>query len=177
MTLPPIKGRVAHVFPDDYDVDQIVGVKNIKIQDVDKLAELALENLGPAFRERVRPGDVLVAGANFGYGHPHFPAMKAMRKLGIRAVLAESFFPVYWRGEISNGFPQVPCLGITALTRPGDPIEIDFAAGLVRLPARDRELSFPPFARAELAMLEAGGFRAWLKQSIAVESGQQENPK
>lgn len=174
MSLPAISGRVACVFPDDYDVDQIVGVKNIKIQDVDQLAELALQNLGPAFRERVRPGDVLVAGANFGYGHPHFPAMKAMRKLGIRAVVAESFFPVYWRGEISNGFPQVPCAGITALVQPGDPIEIDFAGRRIHLPARGRELSFPPYARAELAMLEAGGFRPWLQQSIAAEQQEQQ---
>lgn len=173
MTLPAISGRVAYIFPDDYDVDQIVGVRNIKIQDVDQLAELALEKLGPAFRERVRPGDVLVAGANFGYGHPHFPAIKAMRKLGIRAVLAESFFPVYWRGEISNGFPQIACAGITVLAQPGDAIEIDFAACRVRLPALGRELSFPPYARSELAMLEAGGFRAWLKQSIAAEQQEQ----
>ena len=170
MSLPVVSGRVAHVFPDDYDVDQIVGVKNIKIQDLDRLAELALANLGPAFRDRVPPGDVLVAGANFGYGHPHFPAMRAMRRLGIRAVIAESFFPVYWRGEISNGFPQVPCAGITALVQPGDPVEIDFTACRIRLPGCGRALSFPPYARAELAILEAGGFRAWLAQSIALNN-------
>ena len=166
MSLPVVSGRVAHVFPDDYDVDQIVGVENIKIQDLDRLAELALANLGSAFRDRVQPGDVLVAGAN--YGHPHFPAMRAMRRLGIRAVIAESFFPVYWRGEISNGFPQVPCAGITALVQPGDPVEIDFTACHIRLPGCGRALSFPPYARAELAILEAGGFRAWLAQSIAL---------
>ncbi|MFO1219848.1 MAG: 3-isopropylmalate dehydratase [Burkholderiaceae bacterium] len=169
MTLTSILGPVAHVFPDDYDVDQIVGVKNIKVQDVDRLAELALDQLGPGFREHLRPGGLLVAGANFGYGHPHFPAMRAMRKLGIRAVVAESFFPVYWRGELSNGFPQVACAGIRQLVAPGDPIEIDFAAGAVRLPVRELALPFEPLAASEVAMLEAGGFRTWLAQSLAAE--------
>lgn len=150
-----------------FDVDQIVGVKNIKVQDVDRLAELALDNLGPDFRARVRAGDVLVGGRNFGYGHPHFQAMRAMRKLGLRAVVAESFFPVYWRGEISNGFPQLACEGIAALAQPGDPIEIDFNAGIVRLPTR--ALAFAPYGQAELAMLEAGGFRAWLAQQVQAE--------
>lgn len=170
--LATIRGRVAHVFPDDYDVDQIIGVRNIKVQDIDRLVELVWQHLGPAFRERMQPGDVLVGGANFGYGHPHFPAMKAMRKLGVRAVVAESFFPVYWRGEISNGFPQVPCEGITRLVAPGDPIEIDFEAAVVRVPERGRVVAFPRFAAAEMAILEAGGFRAWLSQSLAAERGE-----
>lgn len=175
MSLAPVSGRVAHVFGDDYDVDQIVGVGNIKIQDIERLVELASANLGEAFRGRVRPGDVLVAGANFGYGHPHFPAMRAMRRLGIRAVVAESFFPVYWRGEISNGFPQVPCVGITALVQPGDPIEIDLVRNRVRLPAYSRELDFPPYSRSELAVLQAGGFRAWLGRSIGAERDNEES--
>ncbi len=176
MALPNIRGSVAHVFGADFDVDQIVGVENIKIQDLQRLTALALERLGPDFVARMKPGDVLVAGANFGYGHPHFPAMRALRHLGIRAVIAESFFPNYWRGEISNGFPQIACSGITERVQPGDPIEIDFAALRVRLPRHGQLLSFPAFAPSDLAILEAGGFRPWLAQSIAIEHGQKDPP-
>jgi 3-isopropylmalate/(R)-2-methylmalate dehydratase small subunit len=169
MALLPILGRVAHRFGDDYDVDQIVGVGNIKLQDIDRLVACVLERLGDDFARRVQPGDVLVAGRNFGYGHPHFPAMRAMRKLGIRAVVAESFFPVYWRGEISNGFVQVAAPGIALLAEPGDPIEIDFDACAVHLPARDTTLALSPYGAAERAILEAGGFRAWLAMSLATD--------
>lgn len=169
MALRPVHGRVAYRFGDDYDVDQIVGVANIKVQKLDQLVACARERLGDAFARRVQPGDVLVAGRNFGYGHPHFPAMRAMRELGIAAVVAESFFPVYWRGEISNGFAQVAAPGIATVAEPGDPIEIDFEAHRVRLPTRDTTLAFAPYGAAERAILEAGGFRAWLATSIAAD--------
>lgn len=169
MSLQPIRGRVAHVFGDDHDVDQIVGVAHIKLQDLDRLVACAVERLGDDFARRVRPGDVLVAGRNFGYGHPHYPAMRAMRRLGIAAVVAESFFPVYWRGEIGNGFPQVAAPGIAAVAEPGDAIEIDFDACRVTLPGRGIVLACSPYAAAERAILEAGGFRAWLAASLAAE--------
>jgi 3-isopropylmalate/(R)-2-methylmalate dehydratase small subunit len=165
-----IAGRVAYVFADDdFDVDQIVGVKNIKLQDPEALARVAMERFDPEFRSRVRPGDVLVGGRNFGYGHPHFPAMKAMRHLGIAAVVAESFFPVYWRGEISMGFPQVACEGIVAAVRRWDEIEIDWTRGVVRVPHTGAELRFSPHTTVERAILETGGFKAYLRKRIATD--------
>ena len=82
--LPNLKGRVAFVFEErDFDVDQIIGVKNIKNQDVAELAALAMQSYDPEFQQKVRPGDVVVGADNFGYGHPHYPPMRAMRHLGI----------------------------------------------------------------------------------------------
>ena len=82
-----LRGRVAWIFPEqDFDVDQIVGVKNIKIKDVDELARVAMTSWDPEFASAVRPGDLLVGNHNFGYGHPHYPPMIAMRKLGIAGV-------------------------------------------------------------------------------------------
>ncbi len=171
MPLATVRGRIARVFPDDFDVDQIVGVEHIKEQDPDALVAHVRARLGAGFVEGVRPGDVLVGGRNFGYGHPHFPAMRAMRRLGIAAVVAESFFPVYWRGEISNGFPQVPCEGIAAHARPGEAIEIDFDASTVRLPGLGMRLDFPRYGASDREILEAGGFRSWLERSLAAERG------
>lgn len=165
-----IAGRVAYVFADEnFDVDQIVGVKNIKLQDPEALARVAMERFDPEFRNRVRPGDVLVGGRNFGYGHPHFPAMKAMRHLGIAAVVAESFFPIYWRGEISMGFPQVACEGIVAAVRRWDEIEIQWMRGVVRVLRTGAELRFSPHTAVERAILEAGGFKAYLRQRMATD--------
>ena len=102
MTLQNLKGRVAFIFEEiDFDVDQIVGVKNIKIQDVEELALIAMESFEPDFRSQIRAGDLLVGNTNFGYGHPHYPPMIAMRHIGIAGVIAESFSPGYWRGEIA----------------------------------------------------------------------------
>jgi 3-isopropylmalate/(R)-2-methylmalate dehydratase small subunit len=163
-----LAGRVAYVFEDEhFDVDQIVGVKNIKLQDTEALCRVAMQRFDPDFRANVRSGDVLVGGRNFGYGHPHYPAMKAMRAMGIAAVIAESFFPVYWRGEISMGFPQVACPGILAAVERWDRVEVDFAAGVVRVARTGATLPFLPFTKSERSILEAGGFRAYLKERMA----------
>jgi 3-isopropylmalate/(R)-2-methylmalate dehydratase small subunit len=167
LSVKNIAGRVAYVFAeDDFDVDQIVGVKNIKLQDAEALARVAMERFDPEFRSKVRPGDVLVGGRNFGYGHPHYPAMKAMRHMGVAAVIAESFFPVYWRGEIGMGFPQISREGILEAVKRWDEVEIDWAASVVRIRRSGQELSFAPHSRAERAMLEAGGFKAYLRQRM-----------
>jgi len=164
--LPNLRGRVAFIFEErDFDVDQIIGVKNIKIQDVDELAALAMQSYDPEFQSKVRKGDVVVGADNFGYGHPHYPPMRAMRHLGIAGVIAESFSPGYWRGEISMGFPQVSCPGILDFVERWDDIEVDWTAGVVRNLTRTKEIAFEPLSRADRAMLEAGGLVPYLKQS------------
>jgi 3-isopropylmalate/(R)-2-methylmalate dehydratase small subunit len=165
-SLPNLRGRVAYVFEEeDFDVDQIVGVKNIKIQDIDELAAAAMQSYDPEFRSKVRPGDLIVGAGNFGYGHPHYPPMKALRHLGIAGVIAESFSPGYWRGEISMGFPQVSCPGILKFVERWDDIEVAWANGVVRNHTKGRELAFEPLALADRHMLEAGGLVPYLKQS------------
>jgi 3-isopropylmalate/(R)-2-methylmalate dehydratase small subunit len=164
--LPNLKGRVAFVFEErDFDVDQIIGVKNIKIQDVAELAALAMQSYDPEFQSKVRVGDIVVGADNFGYGHPHYPPMRAMRHLGIAGVIAESFSPGYWRGEISMGFPQVSCSGILGFVQRWDDIEVDWAGGVVRNLTQNKEIAFEPLSRGDRQMLEAGGLVPYLKQT------------
>jgi 3-isopropylmalate/(R)-2-methylmalate dehydratase small subunit len=172
MALANLRGRVAWIFDeDDFDIDLIVGIKNIKITDVAELAKLAMADRAPGFAATVQKGDVLVGGRNFGYGHPHYPAMKAMRHLGIAGVIAESFSPGFFRGEIAMGFPLASCPGIVAAVQRGDEVEVDWAAAQVRVPARDRTLALQPLARAERETLEAGGLNPYLKARLARAKG------
>lgn len=163
MTLANLKGRVAWIFEDeDFDVDQIVGVKNIKIKDPDELAKLCMAAEDPDFAENVQPGDLLVGNHNFGYGHPHYPPMIGMRKLGIGGVIGESFSPGYWRGEIAMGFPQVICPGIIGAVSRWDEIEVDWAAGVLRNLTAGTELPIEPLSESDRQMLEAGGIVGYL---------------
>ncbi len=167
MPLENLRGRVAFIFEEiDFDVDQIVGVTNIKITDVEELAAAAMQDYDPEFRSKVRKGDLLVGNANFGYGHPHYPPMRAMRHLGVSGVIAESFSPGYWRGEISMGFPQVSCPGILGLVKRWDEVEVDWDAGVVRNLTQGTSLPFEPLALADKRMLEAGGLVPYLKQPL-----------
>ncbi len=168
MALEPIHGRVAWIFTEEnFDVDQIVGVKNIKITDVAELSKLAMQGYDPEFARTVRAGDVVVGAANFGYGHPHYPPLRALRHLGVSAVIAESFSPGFWRGEISMGTPLVPCPGILDFVRRWDEIEVDWAAGVIRNHARDAALPFEPLSLADSEMIETGGLLPYLKRAAA----------
>ncbi len=164
MALANLVGRVAWIFEEaDFDIDQIIGIKNIKIQDLDRLAELAMQDFDPEFRDQVRPGDLLVGNHNFGYGHPHYPPMMAMRHLGIAGVTAESFSPGYWRGEVAMGFPQVSCPGILAAVNRWDRVAVDWAAGRVHNLTQGSSLVFEPLAVADRQMLEGGGLIGYLQ--------------
>ena len=171
MALANLKGRVAWIFEDaDFDIDQIIGVKNIKIANLDRLAELAMSDADPEFHQKVQPGDLLVGNHNFGYGHPHYPPMMAMRHLGIGGVIAESFAPGYWRGEIAMGFPQVACPGILAAVNRWDRVEVDWAAAVVRNHTQGWSLAFEPLAVADRQMLEAGGLIGYLHARAQADS-------
>lgn len=172
MTLANLRGRVAWVFEEeDYDIDLIIGVSNIKITDVKALAALAMSDRDPNFAASVQPGDLLVGGRNFGYGHPHYPAMRAMRHLGIAGVVAESFSPGFFRGEISMGFPLVTCPGILASVQRGDAIEVDWSQGCVHHLGHSTRLAMQALDTATRQTLEAGGLIPYLKQRLTRSEG------
>ncbi|WP_329236765.1 3-isopropylmalate dehydratase [Actinoallomurus sp. NBC_01490] len=151
-----LRGRVAWIFGDDFDVDLIIGVENIKYYDADKLRAVCMKAFDPEFVEKVEPGDVVVGGRNFGYGHPHYPPLVALRNLGISAVLAESFSPGFWRGETYNGMPLVTVPGIATAVRRFDPVEVDWRRAVVRLPDGTELTGNPPSERV-IKVLESGG--------------------
>lgn len=165
--LPALRGRVAWIFDeDDYDIDQIIGVKNIRIQDLDELCRISMVSYDPDFQSAVRPGDLLVGGANFGFGHPHSPPMKAMRHMGIGAVIAESFSPTYYRGETAMGFPQIACPGIVAAVARWDELEVDWTAACIRNHTQATALPFEMPTLTEQKLLIHGGHLNYLLGSL-----------
>ena len=164
LPLPVVKGRVAFVFEElDFDVDKIIGVKNIKLRDPAELAAVAMQSYDPQFAQVVQAGDVLVGAANFGYGHPHYPPMIGMRHLGISAVIAESFSPGYWRGEMAMGFVQIACPGVLVFVRRWDVLEVDWTRHMLINHSQRSELPFEVYSQADRDMLAAGGIMAYLK--------------
>jgi 3-isopropylmalate/(R)-2-methylmalate dehydratase small subunit len=164
MSLANLRGRVAWIFTEEnFDVDQIVGVKNIKITDVAGLAGLAMKSYDPDFATQVRRGDLVVGAGNFGYGHPHYPPLRALRHLGIAGVVADSFSPGFWRGEISMGTALAACPGIIGIVNRWDEIEVDWDGGEVRNLTTDARLPLEPLSSADRLMLSTGGLIPYLK--------------
>jgi 3-isopropylmalate/(R)-2-methylmalate dehydratase small subunit len=167
MSLSKLRGRAAWIFEErDFDIDLIIGVENIKLSNPDDLVAVTMKSYDAQFTSEVRKGDLLVGGENFGYGHPHYPAMKAMRHLGVAGVIAESFSPGFFRGEISMGFPLVTCPGVLQLARRWDELEVDWAASTVTNLTTGRQLGLQRLSSAESATLEAGGLVPYLKKRL-----------
>ncbi len=150
-----IDGRVAWIFGDDFDIDLVIGVENIKYYDLVKLRSALMKAYDESFVDSVREGDVLVGGRNFGYGHPHYPPLVAMRSVGIKAIVAESFSPGFWRGETYNGMPLIACPGIAAAVKRWDQVRVHWAVGKVETPAGILEAARPSDRVARI--LRAGG--------------------
>jgi 3-isopropylmalate/(R)-2-methylmalate dehydratase small subunit len=161
MAAAGIRGK-AHVYGDDIDTDAVIAGKYTKTLDLKSLAEHVLEDLDPQFRTALRPGDILVAGANFGCGSSREQAPLALKAAGVAAVVAASFARIFFRNAINIGLPVLEAAGANIAA--GDELAIDLAGGTVenltgrRLYTATR---LPPVMRD---ILMAGGLVGYLRQ-------------
>lgn len=162
--LPSINGRAAWVFTEpNFDIDLIVGVDHIKIKDVERLKDVCMKDYDADFANQVKDGDVLVGGENFGYGHPHYPSFIALRALGIKAVIAESFSPGFYRGETNNGFPLIECPGITKYVKRWETLTLDWDSEEIFIEEQTIKLKCSPIPQKTKDLIEFGGVMGFLR--------------
>lgn len=167
-----LKGRAAFVFAgENFDVDEIVGIQNLAASsDPKKLMAVMMKEFDADFLSLVQPGDLIVGGVNFGYGHPHYPAMETMRLAGIAGVVAESFAPTFWNVEIASGFPLVACPGILHNVSRWDTLEVDWATHTLRNLECNASLPIGAISQRDLGILSAGGVIPHLKRVMGLEA-------
>ncbi len=116
-----------------------------------------LESVNPAFASGVQPGDVIVAGRNFGCGSSRETAAENLKALGIACVAVESLSRLFMRNAVAVGLPVLICAGIHAAFADGDAIEIDLASGHVLHPASGTSLQGESLPEEMRKILAAGG--------------------
>lgn len=157
-----LEGR-AHCFGDDVNTDYIISGKyKFKTLDMKELARHVMEDLDPEFYAKVRPGDFIVAGSNFGCGSSREQAPLAIKYAGIGAVLARSFARIFFRNAINTGLPVVEC--DTGGIRPGDELVVDLERGVVLNRTRNLEIPVRPLPPVMLRILADGGLAAHFKK-------------
>ncbi|MGC9335024.1 MAG: 3-isopropylmalate dehydratase small subunit [Anaerolineae bacterium] len=160
-----ITGRVWK-YGDDVNTDVIFpGKYTYSITDRKEMAQHALEDLDPDFVTRVQPGDIIVAGKNWGCGSSREQAVICLKEAGVGAIVARSFARIYFRNCINEGLPIVTCDAVDSV-EPGDEITIDFEAGKV-ITARG-EYGFPPLAPSVMEILDAGGLVPHVRKKLGV---------
>ncbi|MCY4539556.1 MAG: 3-isopropylmalate dehydratase small subunit [Chloroflexi bacterium] len=126
-----------------------------------ELARHALEDLDPEFAANVRPGDVIVAGRNWGNGSSREQAVTCLAHAGVRAVIASSFARIYYRNAINNGLLAIPCPEIVSVVSAGDVLEIDIENATLIWDRR--KFDFPPLPAQVRKILDAGGIIPYLQ--------------
>lgn len=163
-----ISGR-AWTFGDNISADdgiiQYSQVPDLGSFDIPALKAMCFATLRPEFPSEARPGDIVVAGKNFGHhSHPH--ACVAMKESGIAAVLVESTDSAFIRKALNVGLPVISCPGITAIVEHGQQVGVDIEAGTARNIETGASLSFRPFAPQMVQVWRAGGLAAALRQRL-----------
>lgn len=153
--------RKALVYGDNINTDLVIAGKYTKTLDYQELADHCMEDLDPLFSQRVNPGDVLVAGRNFGCGSSREQAPLALKYSGISAVLAKSFARIFYRNAINVGVPALVC--DTSFIQDGDEIEVDMTRGVVVI-NRAREIKCQSLSPIMQSILSAGGLVPFLKE-------------
>src|SRR5581483_9738010 len=131
---PIVRGRVWK-FGDNMDADSDIipfeKVRDFLKIDADYLAQFAMTGVDPDFPKKVKPGDILVAGENFGSGHPHIQGILAFQGLNLGAVLCDSVTRGYFRKSMIYGVAMLPVKGITKVANEGDELEVRLREGLI----------------------------------------------
>jgi 3-isopropylmalate dehydratase small subunit len=156
-----LRGR-AHVYGDNIDTDRIIPGKYTKTLDLEHLAAHVLEDLDPDFSKRVRRGDILVAGANFGAGSSREQAPLALKAAGVAAVVAAYFARIFYRNAINIGLPVVE-IGAHTIA-PNSDVEVDLHAGVVVDHSADQSYGATRMPAVMVNILEAGGLVNYLKE-------------
>ena len=160
-----LRGRV-WVFGDGISTDHIIAGKYLGTTDAKVFAEHAMENVDPSWAKKVRPGDILVAGDNFGCGSSREQAPMALMSLGIAAIVANSFARIFYRNAINLGLPVVECRGLVTQVKDGEVVTVDLARGRIRT-AAGKESAAAPYPPHILEILKAGGLVPKLRAELA----------
>ena len=161
MSISNIKGR-AHLLGENVNTDLNCSSKYLPGKDNAYVAQHAFEQVAPGFASRFRPGDVIVAGRNFGINSSREQAVHILRTMGVGGIVAQSFGRLFFRNTINNGLPAIEC-DIAGIAD-GDEIEIDLAAGKVTVGARQISRKVAALPPAVQQILAAGGLIAYLRE-------------
>lgn len=141
-------------YGDNVDTDVIIPARYLNTSNPKELAAHCMEDLDATFVKRVKAGDIMVGGNNFGCGSSREHAPIAIKESGITCVVAKSFARIFYRNAINIGLPIVE---FTGDIDEGDQLEIDFAKGKVRNLSKNSEGNFPPFPPFLQKIISKGG--------------------
>ena len=160
-----IKGK-AWNYGDDINTDFILPGIYLELTDPKELAKHAMEGLDTKFVKRVKPGDIIIGGRNFGLGSSREQAPIALKYVGVSAVVAEGYARIFYRNAANIGLPALECPNVSREIKTGDTVEINISEGKIIVNSQ-KELEFIPVPEFMKEILDAGGLREYIKENKA----------
>ncbi|MDD5132610.1 MAG: 3-isopropylmalate dehydratase small subunit [bacterium] len=160
-----LKGKVWK-FKDNINTDEIIPARYLNTFDEQELAKHCMEDADKDFPKKVKTGDIIVAGKNFGCGSSREHAPICLKGAGVSCVIAETFARIFYRNAINIGLPILESVEASKSIEEGDTIEVDLEKGKIKNVTTNKTYSataFPPFMQE---LINAGGLMEYVKKKI-----------
>jgi 3-isopropylmalate/(R)-2-methylmalate dehydratase small subunit len=163
--MAPTEGK-AWIYGDNIDTDVIIPARYLMTTDPAELAKHCMEDIDASFATSVQPGDVIVAGNNFGCGSSREHAPLAIKGAGVAVVIAPSFARIFYRNAINIGLPILECAEAVAAVRAGDTLRVDLASGRIEDVATGQSFQAQSYPESIMRIITAGGLIAATRQKL-----------
>ena len=154
---------IAHKYGDHVDTDVIIPARYLATQDPKELASHCMEDIDTNFVSKIKDGDIMIAGLNFGCGSSREHAPIAIKASGISCVIAKNFARIFYRNSINIGLPILECPEASEDIDDGDEVTIDYDTGIITNVTKNKTYKAEPFPPFIKEMIEKGGLMASLK--------------
>ena len=151
-------------YPDNVDTDVIIPARYLNTADAKELAKHCMEDIDADYVNQVTPGDVMVAGWNFGCGSSREHAPLVIKTCGTGCVIAKSFARIFYRNAINIGLPILECEAAAEEIQAGDQVSVDFDTGIITDHTTGKQWQAEPFPEFIQNIIKKGGLLASLKE-------------
>lgn len=159
-----IKGKACK-FGDNVNTDEIIAAKYLNLAAAQELGKHCMETIDPQFPKKISPGDIIVAGDNFGCGSSREHAPIAIKGAGISCVIAKSFARIFFRNCINIGLPILE-IRETDEIKAGDTLEIDLPQGIINNVTQNKTYQASAFPEFMQEIMQAGGLMGWVRKKL-----------
>lgn len=160
-----LRGKV-HKFGANVDTDAIIPARYLNISEPEELAKHCMEGLDYEFLNKVAPGDIIVANANFGCGSSREHAPLAIKASGVFCVIAQSFARIFFRNAINIGLPLLECDEAVNETESGDILEVDLSSGEIDNISKNKQFIANPYPEFMIEIVNTGGLIEYTKRRL-----------
>ncbi len=164
-----VHGR-AWRFGDNVNTDEIIPARYLNETDIAVLARHCMEGVDERFASKVQPGDVIVAGRNFGCGSSREHAPLCIKAAGVSCVIGATFARIFYRNAINMGLPILECGEASERVHEGDSVRVDFGAGVIENVTRGESYRAAPFPDFMREIIRSGGLMSWAMAHMAPDS-------